>query len=97
MDHCPCNYVPGLLQDAEMYDIAGLIAPRPLLVESGTADHIFPLSGAMEAYERVRSVYAALEAADRIDKDVFEGGHQISGAKAYDFLWHWLTHGEPNL
>src|SRR3712207_8365529 len=22
--HCHCNYVPGLLQDAEMYDIAAL-------------------------------------------------------------------------
>jgi dienelactone hydrolase len=97
MDHCPCNYVPGLLQDAEMYDIAALIAPRPLLIEAGKADHIFPLPAVLQAYEHVQSAYAVLGAADRIDKDVFEGGHQISGAKAYDFLWHRLTHGEPNL
>ncbi len=35
MYHCVCNYVPGLLLDAEMADICGLIAPKPLVVVSG--------------------------------------------------------------
>ena len=92
MQHCACNYVPGLLQDAEMYDIAALIAPRPLLIEAGTEDPIFPLPGVLEAYERVHEAYVAQGVAGRLDQDVFVGRHQISGAKAYDFLWHWLTH-----
>ncbi len=92
MQHCACNYVPGLLQDAEMYDVAALVAPRPLLIEAGTDDPIFPLPGVLEAYKRVRKAYVAQGAAARLDKDVFAGGHQISGAKAYDFLWHWLNH-----
>jgi dienelactone hydrolase len=91
LQHCACNYVPGLLADAEMYDIAGLIAPRPLLIEAGTEDHIFPLPGVLEAYERVHTAYAALGATDRIDKDVFAGGHQINGVQAYPFLRRWLT------
>src|SRR4029078_967353 len=41
--HCECNYVPGILQVAEMGDIACSLAPRPLLVESGTEDLIFPI------------------------------------------------------
>lgn len=89
--HCHCNYVPGLLQDGEMYDIAALIAPRPLLIATGADDPIFPLPGVLEAYERVSDAYAALGAADRIDKHVFAGGHQVSGAKAYDFLGRWLA------
>jgi dienelactone hydrolase len=90
MQHCACNYVPGLLQDAESYDIAALIAPRPLLIEAGTEDPIFPLPGVREAYNYLRQAYAAQGVADRLAQDVFEGGHQIGGAKAYDFLWHWL-------
>lgn len=86
IDHCACNYVPGLLQDAEMYDIAALLAPRPLLIEAGTQDDIFPLAAVQRAYEQVRAAYAALGAPDNIDQDIFEGGHQISGARAYDFL-----------
>lgn len=91
MEHCHCNYIPGLLEDGEICDIGALIAPRPLLIEAGTEDPIFPLHGVLDAYERVRDVYVTLGASDRLDKDVFTGGHQISGAKAYDFLWHWLT------
>src|SRR5206468_8309980 len=42
--HCIDNYVPGILNWAEMHDIAGLIAPRPLFVESGEHDAIFPIT-----------------------------------------------------
>ena len=42
--HCIDNYVPGILNWAEMHDIAGLIAPRPLFVESGEKDNIFPIA-----------------------------------------------------
>jgi dienelactone hydrolase len=31
MSHCACNFVPGLYSFGEMYDLVGLIAPRPLL------------------------------------------------------------------
>ncbi len=93
LDHCLCNYVPGLLQDAEMYDIAALLAPRPLLIEAGARDEFFPVSAVQASYERVRRAYALRGAADHIDQDIFDGAHQISGAKAYDFLWRWLNIG----
>ena len=38
LSHCIDNYVPGILNWAEMYDVAGLIAPRPLFAESGERD-----------------------------------------------------------
>lgn len=91
LQHCACNYVPGLIRDAEMYDIAALIAPRPLLIEAGTEDPIFPLPGVLHAYERVHNAYVTLGAAERIGKDVFAGGHQINGAQAPSFLWRWLA------
>ncbi len=90
MEHCHCNYLPGLLQDAEMYDVAALVAPRPLLVVTGDADPIFPLHGAQEAYERLHGGYEALGVADRLQKHVFAGGHQINGEQAYPFLQQWL-------
>jgi dipeptidyl aminopeptidase/acylaminoacyl peptidase len=97
MQHCACNYVPGLLQDAEIYDVAALFAPRPLLIEAGTADPIFPLHGVLHAYDRLREAYGAQGAADRLEQDLFEGGHQISGARAYSFLWHWLSNREERM
>jgi dienelactone hydrolase len=88
MHHCACNFVPGLAQFGEMYDLIGLIAPRPVLIEAGTYDPIFPLPAVQRSVEIARAkVYAAFGAADRVETDIFEGRHQISGRRAYDFLW----------
>jgi dienelactone hydrolase len=86
LSHCACNYVPGILQIAEMADIAGLIAPRPLLVEAGTLDQGFPVAGTRRAVAELRRVYDCLGAGAALETDIFEGGHCWSGAKAYDWL-----------
>jgi hypothetical protein len=88
--HCIDNFVPGMLKYAELPDIIGLIAPRPLLVESGTKDPIFPIDTTEEAFRKIEKIYNLLEAKDKIDKDIFEGEHEISGAKAYDWFMKWL-------
>ncbi len=93
MDHCIDNYVPGILKYGEMYDVAALIAPRPLLIESGSKDPIFPIEAAKYAYERIRRAYALLKAEDRLDADFFEGRHEISGRKSYEFMAKWLSEG----
>jgi dienelactone hydrolase len=87
MSHCACNFVPGLGQFGEMYDLVGLIAPRPLLVEAGTRDPLFPIEAVKRSVARAREVYGVWEAAEEIETDYFEGRHQISGRRAYDFLW----------
>ncbi len=92
--HCECNYIPGILQDAEMADIAGLIAPRPLLVENGSEDPIFPVAAMQEACQAVAEVYALLEATERFDQDIFVGGHRFGGDKAFAWLAHWLKDKE---
>ena len=40
IDHCEDNYLPGALRWFEMGDIAGLMAPRPMLVVAGRRDPI---------------------------------------------------------
>src|SRR6476660_9319973 len=73
--HCVDNYVPGILNWAEMHDIAGLIAPRPLFVESGERDRIFPLPSSVESFQAVRAIYRVFEAEDRIEQEVFPDEH----------------------
>jgi hypothetical protein len=86
MHHCTCNFIPGLAQFGEMYDMVGLLAPRPLLVESGTRDPIFPNEAVKSSVARAREVYAVFGAQDAVETDYFEGRHRINGARAYDFL-----------
>lgn len=84
--HCIDNFLPGIIKYGEMADLFGLIAPRPMLIEAGEKDDIFPVEGVKSSYARLESLYGRLNAKDNIDIDIFDGEHQISGAKAYDFL-----------
>ncbi|MBP1964321.1 alpha/beta hydrolase family protein [Paenibacillus aceris] len=84
--HCIDNYIPGLSLIAEMPDLLGLIAPRPLLIEAGKRDPIFPRHAALEAFEKIQSVYQLLEASENLELDLFDGDHQISGNVAYDWF-----------
>ncbi|MCQ6557609.1 alpha/beta hydrolase family protein [Paenibacillus mendelii] len=89
--HCIDNYIPGLNRHAELPDLVGLIAPRPLLLEMGTQDTIFPIEASIDAAQQIRSIYRILGSEDKFDHDMFEGPHEISGAKAYDWLVRWLA------
>ena len=91
MHHCTCNYVPGLHSFGEIYDLAGLIAPRPMLIEAGTRDPIFPIEAVKEAVARTQEVYSVFGAKDQLETDYFEGRHRINGERAYNFLWEKLT------
>jgi hypothetical protein len=91
MSHCFCNMVPGLAKFGEMNDLIGLIAPRPVLVEAGRQDCIFPIAAVRHSVERARRIYGLFGAADQVATDYFEGRHRISGRRAYDFLWAKLA------
>ncbi len=54
IDHCECNYIPGILRLGEMYDIAGLIAPRPFCAIAGDQDEIFPIAEVRYAYQMLQ-------------------------------------------
>lgn len=88
--HCVDNYVPGLGRHAEMPDIISLIAPRALLIETGTKDHFFPVDATVSAYEDIMRAYRLLGAEDKLALDRFEGIHEINGVQAYDWLLQWL-------
>jgi dienelactone hydrolase len=89
--HCVDNYVPGILNWAEMYDVAGLIAPRPLFVESGERDNIFPIHASIESFNHVREAYRVFDAADRIEQEVFPGEHSFWGRRGIPFVAQHLT------
>lgn len=84
--HCLCDYIPGIVELGDMPDLVGMIAPRPLYLEVGRSDHLFPVDGAVKAAKQVRGYYERLGAADRLTLDIFEGGHEIGGIRSFDWL-----------
>ena len=69
-----------------MYDVAGLIVPRPLFVESGDKDDIFPVEASREGFERVEKVYAVFDRSEFAEHQVFMGEHSFHGIAGLPFL-----------
>ena len=91
LSHCIDNYVPGILKWAEMYDVAGLIAPRPLFVESGENDRIFPVQASVESFKQVKHIYTVFGAPDKAEQEVFPDAHSFWGKQGIPFLVRHLT------
>ena len=89
--NCSCNYVPGLWRLLDMGDIASLIAPRPLLVQSCEGDHLNGARGLANVDEQLDIVCGAYELvghADDLSHEVCPGGHHLGVAHlAEDIEW----------
>ena len=86
LSHCIDNYVPGILNYIEMYDLAGLVAPRGLFIESGERDPIFPIHGSRAAVRKAQDIYSVFGAPDKIGDEVFDDEHVFYGKGAFEFL-----------
>ena len=84
--HCADNYLPGVLQWAEMADIMGLFAPKPVVLVSGAEDPIFPLAGTRRAYRQLQRIYRAAGAAGHCHLVVGQGGHRFYAEDAWPVM-----------
>lgn len=90
LNMCGSQVLGAAPSQLEHVDIGALLAPRPLLVETGREDPIFPLAAATGAVAQLGRAYELMGAPDRLEHDVFAGGHQWHGQRAFGFLERWL-------
>ncbi len=79
-------YEFGLAERFNYAEMAGLIAPRPFMVERGHDDGVAPDEWVAYEYAKVRRLYDKLGIGDRTGLAVFNGGHQIDGKETFAFL-----------
>lgn len=84
--HCMDNYVPGLLKYAEMSDVAGLIAPRPIVMVAGREDPIFPVAATRRAFKELQRIYSAADGRNRCHLVVGSGGHRFYADDAWPVM-----------
>ena len=77
-------------------EMAGLIAPRPFMVERGHDDGVAPDEWVAHEFAVVRRLYVRLGIADRTEIEFFDGGHQINSDGTFKFLHHHLNWPEPS-
>lgn len=93
--HCDCNYIPGMLNWGNMSDVAGLIAPRPLVVIHGVKDGIYPIEETRSAFENLRDIYRHAGAGQYLH--MYEGaeGHRYYKAGAWPFVHEYFNTAQP--
>jgi len=84
--HCMDNYIPGLLKVAEMPDIMGLFAPKPVVLVAGKEDDIFPIRATRRAFRDLQKIYASFGARDRCHLVVGKGGHRFYADDAWPVM-----------
>jgi len=88
---CGSQITPGVFALADVPDLQGLTAPRPLLVEIGLHDDCFHVDPALSCCREVQKIYAAAGISELLELDLFEGGHRWGGNKSVAFFKKWLA------
>ncbi|MFW5980496.1 MAG: alpha/beta hydrolase family protein [Halanaerobiaceae bacterium] len=88
--HCECNYIPGIMKLGEMYEVAGLIAPRPFLAVAGKEDPIFPLKGVKKAFKKLKKIYEVAQVSQKCELYIGEGGHRYYKERVWPFVNKWF-------
>jgi dienelactone hydrolase len=96
LPHCACGYLPGIGPVADMPDLAGLIAPRHLLIVAGKKDAIARFEGVEAGYRRAQEIFAAAGCADRVELLAAEGGHQFYPELAWPAVARHLSAHQPH-
>ena len=74
---CGAQYFPGLLQWGDVQELFSLIAPRPVMIMSGSEDALIDPGWAAKMKPIIRQAYHALGADENIVFHDFHGGHVL--------------------
>jgi dienelactone hydrolase len=72
-------------------EMAGLIAPRPFMVERGHDDGVGIDEWVAYEYAKVRRLYSRLKLPERTEIEFFAGGHEVHGQGTFRFLQKHLA------
>jgi len=89
---CGCNFIPNLWTIIDIGDLAAMIAPRNLLIESGKDDELNGSSGIDNVYSQLDIAIKAFKLFNKesnIINIVCDGGHKWYGS-CYEYLENWI-------
>ncbi len=100
--HCTCTHLPGMFRGMEWFEIAGLIAPRALMMLQGDQDGIFPISGARRAGHNTEAIYRMLGQPTQVRFSELPGQPHAYSRPYRELMYGWMAwhllhqgNGEP--
>lgn len=88
-ENCACNYVPHIMEHFDMGDIASLICPRTLVIQSCMDDRLNGPRGMSNVLEQVSIAahnYAIAGAEQKLCHDICEGTHHFSSDRLEEIV-----------
>ena len=79
-------YEFNLANTANYAELAGLMVPRPFMVERGHSDTVAVDERVAFEYARVRELYDKLNLGDKTEIEFFNGPHEVHGQGTFRFL-----------
>ena len=83
-------HIPGLYRYMDFPDLAALIAPRSVLVISGSRDTLFPLAGVEQAFRKIEACFRKAGALERQRCRMYDAPHQFNLEMQAE-AWAWLA------
>ena len=87
---CGSQIVPQLYRYFDIPDIAGLIAPRPLMLEMGIYDSCFPVQDQLVGFTKVEDIYRIANATKALHRNLHSRGHASAGDSCIAFFEEFL-------
>ncbi len=82
--------VPGLYNDLDWPDLAGLHWPGTLMTINGLKDQLYPLDAARQAIDKIKQIYNKMGAPEKYEGVFFDGPHEFN-AQMQDQAFAWLA------
>jgi cephalosporin-C deacetylase-like acetyl esterase len=89
--HCTCTQLPGLFRGMEWFEIAGLIAPRAVMMLQGANDTSFLISGARRAGHNTERLYALLGQPGQARFDELAGEPHAYSLPYRERMYGWMA------
>ncbi|MBQ4629930.1 MAG: hypothetical protein IJB70_02975 [Clostridia bacterium] len=84
--HCCCNYIPGVGEFFDMGDLAGLVAPRNMVIVNGLKDNIFPDFGVQKTFAIAQNAFEAAGCKDNVRLVTGPEGHRFYADLAWPVI-----------
>jgi dienelactone hydrolase len=91
--HSFMHFLPGLTQFLDLPDLAGCVAPKPLMVQECSKDNLYHLESMKAAVEHISAIYRKAGDPSRFQGRFYDEPHTFSIAmqeEAFDWLDKWL-------
>jgi hypothetical protein len=86
-------HIIGLYRYMDFPDLAGLIAPRAVMVMNGSRDGLFNQDGLRAAFEKIEAIYEKAGVAERQSTRLFDQPHNFTREmqqEAWDWIERWI-------